>query len=129
MSSDVIAAGGIVTRTGDCGTEVVVIHRPDHQDWSFPKGKLDPGESIEEAALREVWEETMLRCSLGEYLGTQQYKGKLVHYWTMSVEEEGTLIPNDEVDELRWVPLAEAAELLTHRQDRSLLEGYLALTG
>jgi 8-oxo-dGTP diphosphatase len=122
------AAGGIVVRDGDAGTEVCVVHRPRYDDWSFPKGKLDPGETFEQAALREVEEETGLRCTLEVELPSAEYRDnkdrpKIVRYWRMEVDEDPGFEPNDEVDDLRWLPMAEAAELLTYERDRDLLRG------
>jgi len=122
------AAGGVVVRDGDAGTEVCVVHRPRYDDWSFPKGKLDPGESFEDAALREVEEETGLRCTLESELQSMEYRDnkdrpKIVRYWQMEVDEDPGFEPNDEVDELRWLPMAEAAELLSYERDRELLRG------
>ena len=122
------AAGGVVVRDGEAGTEVCVVHRPRYDDWSFPKGKLDPGESFEDAALREVEEETGLRCTLESELQSMEYRDnkdrpKIVRYWQMEVDEDPGFEPNDEVDELRWLPMAEAAELLSYERDRELLRG------
>jgi 8-oxo-dGTP diphosphatase len=128
------AAGGVVVRDtpegtgGEAGTEVCVVHRPRYGDWSFPKGKLDPGESFEDAALREVEEETGLRCTLEAELPHTEYRDskdrpKIVRYWQMEVDEDPGFEPNDEVDELRWLPIAEAADLLTYDRDRGLLSG------
>jgi 8-oxo-dGTP diphosphatase len=122
------AAGGVIVRDGEAGTEVCVVHRPRYGDWSFPKGKLDPGESFEEAALREVEEETGLRCTLEAELPSTEYRDskdrpKIVRYWQMEVDEDPGFEPNDEVDELRWLPMAEAAELLTYERDKELLQG------
>jgi 8-oxo-dGTP diphosphatase len=119
--ADVLAAGGLVLRDGD----VAVVHRPRYDDWSLPKGKLDEGEDFEEAALREVWEETGLRCRIDSTLGDTTYKDrkdrdKLVRYYRMS-PEDGEFEPNDEVDELRWLPPGEAADLLTYDFDRELV--------
>ena len=119
--AEVLAAGGLVLRDG----EVAVVHRPRYDDWSLPKGKLDSGESFEEAALREVEEETGLRCSLGRSLGDTSYRDrkermKLVRYFEMH-PEHGEFAPNDEVDELRWVALDEAGELLSYDFDRELV--------
>jgi 8-oxo-dGTP diphosphatase len=119
--ADVLAAGGLVLRNGD----VAVVHRPRYDDWSLPKGKLDEGEDFEQAALREVEEETGLRCSLGRTLGDTTYRDrkdrlKLVRYFEMR-PESGDFTPNDEVDELRWLPLAEARETLTYDFDRDLV--------
>jgi len=120
------AAGGVVTRAGDDDTEVVVVHRPRYDDWSFPKGKLDPGETFEDAALREVHEETGLVCKLGAELASAKYednKGrpKVVRYWLMQVVDDPGFEPNDEVDELRWLSPAAARDLLTYARDRDLL--------
>ncbi len=105
---------------------VAVVHRPKYDDWSLPKGKLDPGETWEQAALREVEEETGLRCILAEPLDPTRYtdrKGrpKEVRYWRMEVTADTGFEVSDEVDKLRWVPLDEAQELLTHPHDRALV--------
>jgi 8-oxo-dGTP diphosphatase len=120
------AAGGVVMRRGEDETEVAVVHRPRYDDWSFPKGKLDPGETFEEAALREVREETGLVCRLGPELAFAHYddnKGrpKVVRYWLMAVIEDPGFEPNDEVDELRWLTPADANDLLTYSRDRKLV--------
>jgi 8-oxo-dGTP diphosphatase len=119
---EVRAAGGVVRREG----RIAVVHRPRYDDWSLPKGKLDPGETWEEAALREVREETGLECELGEELSSTTYhdrKGrfKLVRYWLMD-PVEGEFAPNDEVDELRWLAPAEAVALLTYPRDQQLVQ-------
>jgi 8-oxo-dGTP pyrophosphatase MutT (NUDIX family) len=112
------AAGGVVLRNG----RVAVVHRPRYDDWSLPKGKLDPGESSEEAALREVEEETGLRCRLVRELPTVQYdvrgRLKVVRYWAIEVTDETPFVPNDEVDQLRWVEPQEALVLLTYDRER-----------
>jgi 8-oxo-dGTP diphosphatase len=116
------AAGGLVVRNGD----VLLVHRPRYDDWTFPKGKAAPGESDEACALREVEEETGLRCRLLEEAGTTEYvdsKGrpKLVRWWLMQ-PVDGTFTPGDEVDDVRWASPAHAAELLTYARDLPLLE-------
>lgn len=121
------AAGGVILREG----RVCVIHRPDYEDWSLPKGKLDDGETHEDAALREVHEETGLRCTLGAELSPQQYtdrKGrpKVVRWWAMTVDADDGLTPSDEVDELRWITPAEAERLLDYEHDRALVREALA---
>jgi 8-oxo-dGTP diphosphatase len=118
---DVAAAGGVISR----GDQVAVVHRPKYDDWTLPKGKLNPGESFEEAALREVEEETGLVCELGDELDSTTYedrngKIKMVRYWEMT-PVGGEFAPNDEVDELRWLPREEARELLSYPRDRGLL--------
>jgi 8-oxo-dGTP pyrophosphatase MutT (NUDIX family) len=123
------AGGGIVWRRGQGGVvEIVLIHRPAYDDWSFPKGKLHPDETEAEAALREVEEETGLRCRLGREVGTAAYRDpkhrpKTVRYWEMT-PAAGTLGPANEVDDARWVPLPEARTLLTYEHDRRLLDGW-----
>ena len=122
MSDQVKAAGGVLVRDG----RVALVHRPEYDDWTLPKGKLDPGEGFEEAALREVEEETGLRCELGAELPRTHYedsKGrpKVVRYWQMT-PVSGEFEPNEEVDELRWLTPAEAAELLTYERDREVVE-------
>jgi 8-oxo-dGTP pyrophosphatase MutT (NUDIX family) len=114
------AAGGIVVRDGD----VLLVHRPKYDDWSFPKGKLEAGESWEEGALREVEEETGLSCEIGEELGRTQYvvlQGpKEVRYFRMTCDGEARA--QNEVDEVRWVTVDEARDLLSHRRDVQLLD-------
>ncbi len=120
------AAGGVVWRHGQDGIEVVLVHRPaPHDDWSLPKGKLEPGESFEEGALREVEEETGLRCELGDELSPAGYRdrkgrSKLVRYWVMR-RVGGEFEPNEEVDELEWLPLTEAVRRLDYEHDRRLI--------
>jgi 8-oxo-dGTP diphosphatase len=120
------AAGGLVWRGDeDRPTEIVLVHRPAYDDWAFPKGKLHMGETEEEAALREVEEETGLRCRLGADLGTTEYRDpqgrpKIVRYWEMSAVS-GELAAANEIDDARWIPLARAAEMLTYARDRELL--------
>jgi 8-oxo-dGTP diphosphatase len=123
MSSEIEAAGGVVV---DQDGRVAVVHRPKYDDWTLPKGKLDAGETFEQAALREVWEETGLRCTLVRELPSTTYtargRPKVVRYWLMSVQSDPGFAPNDEVDELRWLSAADAAELLTYDRDKEVLE-------
>jgi 8-oxo-dGTP pyrophosphatase MutT (NUDIX family) len=123
---EIRAAGGIVYRDGPEGTEVLVVHRPKYEDWSLPKGKLDPGETLEQAALREVEEETGVRAELGTHVGSNEYRdrhgrSKRVDWYLME-PIDGDFTPNDEVDEIRWIPVSRARELLTHEDDYSLIE-------
>lgn len=126
--TDVIhAAGGIVIqRDGDDEPRVAVVWRAGRGDWTFPKGKLDPGETYEAAARREVEEETGLHCKPLRFVGTTEYqhrKGrpKVVAYFLMS-PERGSFRSNEEVDELVWCTVADAERLLTWDRDRELLE-------
>ena len=126
-AAEVKAAGGVVWRGAGDGVEIVVVHRPRYDDWSLPKGKLDKGESWEQAALREVEEEIGFRCRLGRELPQTEYtdqkgRSKVVRYWLME-PEEGEFVPNEEVDELRWLIPSAAAELLTYPRDRELVAG------
>ena len=122
------AAGGVVWRRRDGGElEVLVVHRPRYDDWSFPKGKLDPGEDHRTAAWREVWEETGFECDLGDELDEVAYEDrfgrpKRVRYWAMQVTG-GAFEANDEVDDLRWAGVDEAAGLLSYPHDAELLRG------
>jgi 8-oxo-dGTP pyrophosphatase MutT (NUDIX family) len=125
--AEVHAAGGVVWRRGEQGElQIALVHRPRYDDWSLPKGKLDPGEGFEEAALREVEEETGMRCELGRFLGETTYRDrknreKLVRYWAMEAGD-GDFSPDDEVDQLRWVALGDAPAMLSYDFDRELVE-------
>ena len=130
---DVAAAGGVVLRRDETPARVAVIHRPKYRDWSLPKGKLERGEGFEEAALREVEEETGFKARKLEELPPISYldrKGrrKLVRYWLME-PLEGEFSPHDEVDELRWLTKDEAVELLTYDHDRELVERAMLSAG
>ena len=127
MSKEVVrAAGGLVRRGGAGSLEIVLVHRPAYDDWAFPKGKLHEGESEEEAAVREVEEETCLRCRLGRDLGLTSYRDprgrpKTVHYWEMT-PIEGFLGPANEIDDARWLPVGIVREMLSYDRDREVLD-------
>jgi len=135
------AAGGVVWRRGRAGDlEVLLVHRPRYDDWTLPKGKALLGEPDEMTAAREVDEETGLACTLGAELAATTYRdhegrSKLVRYWAMTLTHEQAphapttggadataFTPNDEVDELAWLPVAEARRRLTYERDRPVLD-------
>jgi 8-oxo-dGTP pyrophosphatase MutT (NUDIX family) len=126
-SMPVRAAGGIVVKKGQGGGfEVALIYRASRVDWSFPKGKLEAGETELFCARREVEEETGLVCNIGSYLGKTEYvdrrhRPKTVKYWIME-PLEGEFEPTDEVDDMQWVPIDLARHVLTYEHDRRLLE-------
>src|SRR5690606_21672928 len=130
---DVIAAGAVVVRKApqrDGSHEVLLVHRPRYDDWSFPKGKVDAGEHVTACAVREVREETGLDVRLGVPLEDQHYwvqpmRRKTVHYWMGRVsgdDDVSSYAVNREVDAVAWVPWEEAAARLTHRRDRKVWE-------
>ncbi len=126
MTTEVRAAGGVVRRRLDGHVVTVLVHRPRYDDWTFPKGKLLDGESFEEAALREVLEETGLECRIEDELPPLRYldqdgRPKVVRYWSMDADG-GDLRPTDEVDEARWFTLDEARRMLTYDRDREVLD-------
>ena len=114
----------MVRRVGGA-PQVLLVHRPKYDDWSLPKGKLEPGESFKEAAVREVEEEAGVRCGLDRELGQANYqdaKGrpKLVRYWMMW-PAAGIAQPYAEIDDVRWATQAEAAAMLSYDRDRAVL--------
>ena len=122
---EVRAAGGVLLRAGEGGVEVAVIHRPKYEDWSLPKGKLEPDEGFEQAALREVEEETGMRAELRDELASISYRDrkgrtKVVRYWLMR-PTEGEFEPGSEVDELRWLAPEEAQRQLSYEHDAALV--------
>jgi len=128
------AAGGVIVRLTPRGDmRVLLVHRPHREDWTFPKGKREAGESHERCAIREVEEETGLRCRPGVELPSSSYingKGRLkvVRYWVMEAVD-GRAGPRNEVDAVRWASLEEAAALLTYPRDRRILTAFCAAVG
>jgi 8-oxo-dGTP pyrophosphatase MutT (NUDIX family) len=131
------AAGGVVWRPGPRGDEpeVLLVHRPKYDDWSLPKGKRDPGETDEETAWREVHEETGLRCRLGDELVQSHYvdgrgRPKVVRYWAMTLDDDqvpGDFEPNDEVDQVSWLPLGQVSAQLTYERDQPVIRSFAAV--
>ncbi|WP_367136224.1 NUDIX domain-containing protein [Saccharothrix sp. HUAS TT1] len=125
MKRVIRAAGAVLWRDG----LVAVVHRPRYDDWSLPKGKLDAGETVPAAAVREVREETGFHAVLGRHLVQVSYRAfgepKVVDYFSARAGS-GSFEPNDEVDELRWVPVDEAVALVTRDVDRSVLAAFTA---
>ena len=131
MIETVVAAGAVVSRKGP---EILLVHRPKYDDWSFPKGKVDPGEHVTTTAVREVAEETGLDVRLGPPLSNQHYvvhngqaHDKRVHYWTARVvgrDDVSRYRPNDEIDAVAWVPLGAVCERLSYERDRAVLEEF-----
>lgn len=124
------AAGGLVWRPSPAGIETALVHRPRYDDWSMPKGKLDGAEHPLHAAVREVGEETGLAAVVGRRLPTQEYTlgpdRKTVDYWTMTVAADGGFTANAEVDQVHWLPAAEAVGRLTYRRDQELMRTFAA---
>ncbi len=133
---EAISAGGIVFRRGDDGIEIVLVGRTREQLWALPKGTPDPGESIEETALREVREETGLEARILEPVGEIRYRfhdvsgrpiDKVVYHYLMEPTGGDTSLHDDEFDEVRWCHISEAEQLLTHQNQVPLLHRAMEL--
>ncbi len=132
VKANIFAAGAVLWRKSPENPdeiEIAVIHRPKYEDWSFPKGKLDPGETAVVAALREVEEETGIRGRLGRHLGALTYpipghrRLKRVEYWAAEARA-GEFVPNSEVDLMRWLPVSDVADQLSYPMDRKMLRRF-----
>jgi 8-oxo-dGTP diphosphatase len=135
MPEEVRAAGGVVWRVPeDGGVEVLLVHRPSYDDWTFPKGKVDPDDIDEEhTALREVAEESGYRCTLGRELPGTDYvdrrgRPKHVRYWEMR-PLTGEFSPNGEIDAVEWVTVPAARRRLTYGHDRLVLDAFAHFAG
>jgi 8-oxo-dGTP diphosphatase len=137
MRTEVLAAGGIIIDAESGSPRVLLVHRPRYDDWSFPKGKLDPGETVEQAAVREVEEETGLTCRIIRKAATLRYayrtrnKGALrpkkVHYFLMQRASGDIHVPGEEVDKAEWFDIDDAIRKLSYEQDRKLLTSLQAM--
>jgi 8-oxo-(d)GTP phosphatase len=127
----IVAAGGLVIRSDKDGElRVLVVHRPRYDDWSLPKGKSDPGETPELTASREVREETGVTAEVIAPLAEVEYsvssgRRKVVRYFAMRVRDERDFVPNDEVDQIRWLTPEEAQQVLSYDHDRALIQADL----
>lgn len=123
--NEILAAGGVVWRKGSSDLEFLIVHRPQYLDWTLPKGKLDDGEALMQAAYREVREETGYRCRIGPKLATTEYttsnsNHKTVHYWAMEAVK-GDFVANQEVDKAEWLSAGDAIVRLTYEHDRRMV--------
>ena len=130
MSEAISAAGAVVWRKHkDNFTEVAIIHRPKYDDWSFPKGKIEVGESLIACAHREVLEETNLQTEFGPHLGQVEYFTpdglKKVTYWSAKVIAEKPFRANIEVDQLKWIPITKIIEVLTNETDKEIFDKFV----
>lgn len=120
------AAGGIVWKIDGKNKKIAIVHRHKHNDWSLPKGKLDSGEKWKKAALREVLEETGCKCKIKEYAGSISYllngKPKIVLFWHMDIKSMATEKMNGEVDQIRWLTVEEALDLLDYEDEKELIQ-------
>ena len=121
----IFAAGGLIRRETAHGDEVLLIRRKRYDDWTFPKGKLKRGESFDDAALREVEEETGCKVRLGKFLDAIGYEvrgiPKVVLYWRMSIVKHGELEEQEEVAEVAWLSIDEAMRRLSYEREKELL--------
>ncbi len=125
MTKVIQAAGGLLWRESDAGKQIALIHRPRYNDWALPKGKLEKGEEWETAALREIEEETGCRAQLGSFAGAVSYnvgdRPKVVLFWNMIPLGDCKFEPSEEVDQLIWVSVEKALEILQYPSDKNIL--------
>jgi 8-oxo-dGTP pyrophosphatase MutT (NUDIX family) len=129
-SAVIQAAGGVLIRPGLAGLEVMLVHRKRYDDWTLPKGKVEPGEQHAQAAIREVREETGCDAVCGKFLGAFGYevhgRPKIVLFWEMKLVSQSPLPENDEVDEAVWLPLSDAVSRMSYSQESSLVAGFIS---
>jgi len=130
-ADEIRAAGAVLWRPAGAGAQVALVHRPKYDDWSFPKGKLEPGEHVLLAAVREVAEETGLRVTLGRRLPPVRYLGgslpKRVDYWVATAPAgPGTFVPSNEIDEVAWLAASSATAGLSYQRDAETLAAFRA---
>jgi len=124
------AAGALLWReTGDLTVEIALIHRPRYDDWSLPKGKIELGETALQCAYRELLEETGIRATFTRQLGSVEYEEsgqqKRVKYWAAHCAlNQSKFIANEEVDQLKWLPVSEALAAVTHESDKSIIQKF-----
>ena len=120
------AAGGILWKEKDSVYKLAIIHRKRYDDWSLPKGKREPGESWQDTAIREVMEETGCQATLGTFIGSTSYTingqtPKVVLFWHMFAKKDCKFIPNNEVDQLKWVSPKNALKFLNYPDEREIV--------
>ncbi|MEP6843120.1 MAG: NUDIX domain-containing protein [Pseudolysinimonas sp.] len=135
-SPPVLAAGAVCWREGTRGVEILLVYRTQHRDMSLPKGKVDPGETLPETAVREIAEETGLVVGLGTPLGVVEYplpngRDKVVYYWAAEVSDlaiaNSTFAPNDEIESLHWISPADARATLSFPHDVDIVDRFAEL--
>jgi 8-oxo-dGTP diphosphatase len=136
VNSAVYAAGAVCWRIVDEKVVVLVVHRAKYGDVTIPKGKVDPGETLPQTAVREIEEETGLRVALGVPLGVSTYplssgRDKIVHYWAAAATDKAiahsTFVPNNEIAAIEWVTIKKARGYLTYERDVEILEAFAKL--
>ena len=122
----IYAAGGVISRQTPRGLEILIVHRGRYNDWSLPKGKLDQNESFEDAAVREVKEETGYDARITDFAGCVAYKvkqiQKIVLFWMMETIAEGSFEPSEEVAGIKWIDVPGALELLDYPKEKELIK-------